>query len=76
MNQHLTPDSPGAKAAREIYAAAKKRWLAQPGGDYSGLEGILLGVIATRHPELLIEAAAYADQFGSVDRLVAERVRS
>jgi hypothetical protein len=58
--------------AREIYEAAKRRWLAEPGSSWAGLHGILVGVIAKDHPELLIEAARYADQLVSVDRIVEE----
>jgi hypothetical protein len=58
--------------AREIYEAAKKRWLAEPGGSWAGLHGILVGVIAQDHPELLIEAARHADRLVSVDRIVEE----
>jgi hypothetical protein len=58
--------------AREIYDAARVRWLAESGGSYAGLHGILIGVIAKYHPELLIEAARYADQLVSVDRIVEE----
>lgn len=59
---------------REIYEAAKARWLAEPDGSYAGLHGILVGVIADRRPELLLEAAGYADRFGSVARIVEEGV--
>lgn len=60
------------RRAREVYGAAQERWLAQPGGDYAGLHGILLGVIAEKAPELLIEAAEFADKFKSVNHIVAE----
>jgi hypothetical protein len=57
--------------AREIWRAAEQRWLAQPGASRGGLMGILIGTIMTEgHPELLVKAAAYADEFGSVDQIV------
>lgn len=58
--------------AREIYRAATERWLTQLGGSYAGLHGILVSVIAKDHPELLIEAAKWADELVSVDRIVEE----
>jgi hypothetical protein len=58
--------------AREIYRDAVERWLAEPSGTYAGLHGILVGVIAENHPELLIRAAALADQFVSIERIVEE----
>lgn len=61
---------------REIYEAARERWLSETGGSYAGLHGILVGVIMESHPELLLRAANLADKFGSVDRIVEEAVRS
>lgn len=58
--------------AREIYEAAKARWLAQPGNSYAGLHGILIGVVAAEYPHLLIEAAGHADRLVSVDKIVEE----
>lgn len=59
--------------ARAIWRAAVDRWLAEPGGSYAGLVGILAGTIVENgHPELLVKAAEYADRFGSVDQIVAE----
>lgn len=58
--------------ARDIYRAAQERWLAQPGGSYAGLHGILVSMIAKDHPELLVEAAKWADELVSVDRIVEE----
>ena len=59
--------------AREIWRAAENRWLAEPGGSYAGLVGILAGTIVENgHPELLVKAAEHADRLVSVDRIVAE----
>lgn len=62
------------KAAREIWYAAQERWLAQPGGSYAGLCGILIGVVAGGNPELLVKAAELADEYVSIDHIVAEGI--